>query len=101
MKRVIVQYTVKPEAVEENEALVLAVYDELRRREPSTLRYATFVLEDGATFVHVAEDEAADGGSTLQQLEAFQRFRANLRERCVIPPASGAVRAIGTYRLFD
>jgi hypothetical protein len=74
MKRVMVRYTVKPELAAENAALVRAVYEELERDHPDVLRYATFVLDDGVTFVHVAEDAAPDGQSTLQKLPAFQRF---------------------------
>ena len=34
-----------------------AVYDELHQTQPTGLRYATFRLDDGRTFVHVAFDE--------------------------------------------
>src|SRR5947199_356140 len=47
MKQVIVRYKVKPDRVAENEELVRAVYEELRRTEPPGLRYATFKLDDG------------------------------------------------------
>jgi hypothetical protein len=35
---------VKPDRAAEDEELVRAVYDELRRTEPAGLRYATFQL---------------------------------------------------------
>ena len=54
MRQVMVRYKVKPERVEENEELVRAVYDELGRTEPAGLRYATFKLDDGVSFVHLA-----------------------------------------------
>ena len=54
MRRVMVRYKVKPDRVAENEALVRAVYDELARTQPDGLRYATFRLDDGVSFVHVA-----------------------------------------------
>jgi hypothetical protein len=37
-----VRYKVKPDGAAENEELVRAFYDELRRTEPAGLRYATF-----------------------------------------------------------
>ena len=55
MTRVMVRYQVKPEQVARNEELVRAVYEELHRVEPGGLRYATFKLPDGVTFVHLAD----------------------------------------------
>ena len=40
MRQVMVHYTVKPERVDENEALVRAVYDEIRRTECGLKRLA-------------------------------------------------------------
>lgn len=57
MRRVIVRYTVKPGQEGTNEKLVRAVYDELHQTQPTGLRYATFRLHDGRTFVRVAVDE--------------------------------------------
>ena len=100
MKRVMIRYTVKPEAAQDNAELVRAVYEELEREGTPTLRYATFVLDDGVTFVHVAEDDAPDGASTLAGVAAFQRFREGLRERCAVPPVTAELSTIGAYRLF-
>ena len=50
MRQVMVRYKVKPERVEENEALVRAVYEELAAGEPDGIRYATFRLDDGVSF---------------------------------------------------
>src|SRR5918996_1641965 len=65
MRRVMVRYRLKPERVEENEVLVRAVYEELEGTRPEGLRYATFKLEDGVSFVHLAlhtaDRPAADG----------------------------------------
>ena len=35
----------------------------------------------------------------LAQLDAFQRFQADIRERCEEPPAASDLRRIGSYRL--
>jgi len=39
MKKVIVRYKVKPDRVDENVALVRAVYEELERTKPAGLRF--------------------------------------------------------------
>ena len=57
MRRVMVRYTVKPGQEAVNEKLARAVYDELHQTQPAGLQYATFRLDDGRTFVHVAFDE--------------------------------------------
>jgi hypothetical protein len=101
MRQVMIRYTVKPEAVEENTALVEAVYEELQSRRPSTLRYRTFLLDDGVTFVHMAEDEATEEGGTLAGLPAFRRFREGIRERCAVAPVSTTLTTIGRYQPAD
>jgi hypothetical protein len=100
MKRVMVRYRVKPERVEENEALVRAVYEELRLTQPAGLRYATFQLEDGRSFVHIASVETDDGRNPLSDVAAFKEFTANARDRCEEPPVTTELREIGSYNLF-
>ena len=98
MRQVMVRYKVKPDRVAENEELVRAVYDELGQVEPEGLRYATFRLEDGVSFVHLAI-QTEDGPTPLAKLDAFQRFQANIRDRCDEPPAVTDVSLIGSYRV--
>ena len=66
MRRVLARYRVKPE-------LVRDAYAELARTEPDGLRYATFKVDDGVTFVHLAVH--ADD-NPLTRTEAFQRSEA-------------------------
>jgi hypothetical protein len=99
MRQVIVRYKVKPGRAEENEALVRAVYEELRDVAPAGLRYATFRLEDGVSFVHVS---ATDGESNpLSEVGAFRRFQENIRERCDEPPVVTQLHEVGSYRFFE
>ena len=98
MKRVMVRYRVKPERAAENEELVRAVYDELHKTRPEGLRYATFKLDDGVSFVHLAEHDE-DGPNQLTRLASFQRFQEGIKERCDDPPVVSDVSTIGAYRL--
>jgi L-rhamnose mutarotase len=100
MKRVMVRYKVKPDRVEENEALIRAVYDELQRTQPAGLRYATFQLDDGVSFVHLASVETEDGHSPLSEVKAFKEFTANVRDRCDEPPVTAELREIGSFNLL-
>ena len=96
MAQVMVRYKVKPDRAEENTALVRAVYEELHRTAPTGLSYATFVLEDGVSFVHMATHDGGD--NPLAQVAAFQRFQEHVRDRCVEPPVVARMREVGSYR---
>jgi hypothetical protein len=100
-RRVMVRYKVKPDQAVKNEELVRAVYAELHRTQPGGLRYATFQLDDGVTFVHLASIETDDGRNPLQDVAAFHEFQANIGERCDGAPVAGEVREIGSFRFLD
>ena len=99
MRRVMVRYRLKPERVEENEVLVRAVYEELSRTRPERLRYATFKLEDGVSFVHLAETE--DGNNPLSELAAFREFQREIADRCDEPPVAMKLDRVGCFRIFE
>jgi hypothetical protein len=92
MRQVMVRYKVKPDQVERNEALVRAVYDELRASAPAGFRYSTFKLDDGVSFVHIAL-----GSSPLSELGAFREFQDGIAERCDEPPVVTEVILVGSY----
>jgi hypothetical protein len=98
MSNVMVRYTVKPECAEENAELVRAVYEELARERPDGLRYATFVLEDGVTFVHVASH---GDQNPLPEVKAFQEFTRAIGQRCTVAPVVSQLREVGSYRFPD
>jgi hypothetical protein len=98
MKRVIVRYRVKPERVAENEELVRGVFAELQEATPDGLRYGTFRLDDGVSFVHIAEH---DDDNPLRRIGAFQRFQENIDERCDEPPLAVEMHEVGSYRLLE
>ena len=99
MKRVIVRDRVKPERASDNVELVRAVYDEPHETKPEGLRYATFELDDGVSFVHLAEHDE-DGPNQLTQLAYFKRLQEGIAERCEEPPVVSEVSTIDAYRLF-
>jgi hypothetical protein len=98
-RHVIVRYKLKVGRVRENEELVRAVYQELEQTQPAGLRYSTFKLDDGHTFIHLAETE--DGHRPLPELAAFQTFQAGIKERCDEPPAVSRLERIGSFRSPD
>ena len=97
MKRTMVRYKLKPERVEEHEALLRAVFAELASTTPEALRYGAFKQPDGLSFVHLA---FVDGpNNPLEACAAFKAFTAQVRERCEEPPVALELSAIGTYGL--
>jgi hypothetical protein len=96
MPQVMVNYKVKPDRAEENAALVRAVYDELRSSAPAGLTYATFLLEDGVSFVHLARHDGDE--NPLAQIAAFARFQEHIRDRCEEQPVVSRLREVGSYR---
>jgi hypothetical protein len=95
MRRVLVRYKVKPEAVVENEELVRAVYEELQRTQPPGMRYATFQLDDGLSFVHI---HSSGGDNPLTELASFKAFQQGIAERCDEAPKVSELRELGNYR---
>jgi hypothetical protein len=101
MSKVMVRYEVKPESAKENERLVRAVYEELARSAPADFHYATFCLEDGVSYVHIASSERADGPSPLREVKAFAEFQKDVRARCAQPPVTSELREVGSYRFWQ
>jgi hypothetical protein len=99
VKEVVVRYKVKPERVEENQRLVEAVYAELAASDPGGLRYATFRLEDGVSFIHVASIDSADGSNPLRTIAAFAEFTRDIGERCDEQPVAQDAHLVGSYGL--
>jgi hypothetical protein len=60
MSPIMVRYKVQPDLAETNAELVRAVYEDLDRVRPSHIRYVTFQLDDGVTFVHHYANDSGD-----------------------------------------
>ena len=92
----VVRYTVKPGLEEKNAELVRSVYRELAGSRPPDFQYATYQLEDGRTFVHVATHDS-DSDFPLGELAAFREFREGLDERCEQGPVVSSAEKLGSY----
>ena len=100
MKRMMVRYKVKADRAAENESYIARVFEQLERDRPAGLRYATFKLEDGVSFVHLVSLETGDGSNPLRKLSAFKAFTAGIRDRCEEPPAAVTLREVASYGFF-
>ena len=100
MKRVMVRYRVKADRAGENVDYITKVFEQLEREQPAGLRYASFRLDDGVSFVHIASIETADGSNPLSSVSAFKAFTEHIKDRCDEPPAAVDLHEVGAYRLF-
>jgi hypothetical protein len=96
MGRTVVRYTVKAGMEQHNAELVRAVYGELAELRPEGFSYATYRLDDGRTFIHVAEQEG-DGAGPLPGLPAFRAFQAAIGDRCEWGPLASRAELIGRF----
>ena len=96
-----IRYTVKPDQIDENERLVRAVYQVLAQVKPAGIRYATYKLSDGASFVHVVSYQDKDGQQRLTSLPAFKAFSVGVAQRCETPPQIVEMDEIGSYDFAD
>ena len=90
-----VRYTVKPDRVADNEHFIRDVFDALHRAAPPGLRYASFRIDSGESFMHLVAYE--NDSHALTALPAFQAFVAQIRERCIEPPVTVDLQEIGSY----
>ena len=97
MSVTVVRYRTSPERADENQALVEGVFAELAKVDPAGLRYMTFRLADGVTFVHVASVETEDGTNPLTSTPAFGEFQRELADRLEEGPLVSAATVIGSF----
>jgi acyl dehydratase len=94
----VIRYRTKPEHADENERLVRAVFAELAEDAREGLHYATFRLDDGVSFVHVAVTDGDE--NPLTSSPAFAAFQAGIGERCAEGPVPADASVIGNFRLL-
>ena len=94
----VIRYQVKPEVADQNERLIRDVFAELAVEEPEGLRYATFRLADGVSFVHVALIEGEV--NPLFESAAFAAFQSQIGDRTVDGPDSSDAALVGSYRFL-
>ena len=93
--KVMVRYKVKAGRGDENEQLIKNVFAELAQKKAPGLRYHTYRLPDGVTFVHLATVEVEP--NPLFGLESFKQFTAGIPERCDEPPVTLQLSEVGAH----
>jgi len=91
MSTAVIRYQTKPESAEENQRLIENVFAELATAAPTGLRYSSFRLADGVTFVHVVDGEG------LPELATFEEFQRELGYRLAANVTREEATLIGSY----
>jgi hypothetical protein len=95
----VIRYRTKPECADENERLIRDVFAELADDRPDGLQYASFRLDDGVSFIHVAVIEGE--ANPLQSSKAFAQFQSEIQQRVDEGPIAADAIVVGSYRLVD
>jgi hypothetical protein len=80
MKAVKVQYTVKPEYVDQNKANIKKVMNKLKENPIEGMLYSSYTLEDGQTFIHINMARDGETMNKLNDVQEFNEFRQALKE---------------------
>jgi hypothetical protein len=99
MTATVVRYQTRPEAADENQRLIEAVFADLDVHKPEGFTYKVFRLDDGVSFVHVViEHDDVEHPDSLQDVPAFQAFVADIAQRCEQAPVARGAQVVGGYR---
>lgn len=100
MSKVMVRYKIKPEFVADNERDIKRVFEQFASERPLELRYASFKLADGVSFMHLVSRETPDERNPLTELPAFKAFTAAVEQRCEQRPVFTQLTEVGSYAVF-
>ena len=101
MNHVMVRYKVKADRVAENEVLIAKVFEQLRQGNPKGLRYASFKLDDGLSFVHLVARDGSSEDNPLHGFSAFREFTAGVNDRCDEAPEVTHMNALGAFEYSE
>jgi hypothetical protein len=97
-KRLVTRYAMRsPEAADENQRRVEAVFEELEASKPSTVSYLVFRLADDS-FLHVSfHDHGDDEVNPIASTAAFAHFQDGHEERRAGGVDQQTATLVGTY----
>jgi len=78
MKIVRVIYTTRPEYAATNQKNIKAVVAELKSINHKGIKYSTYLLADGKTFMHFDQFENEEAHEFLTSLASFKKFAEQL-----------------------
>jgi len=96
MTVLMVRSTVKPEFTADLEAALQKMFTAIEKAQPAGVRYASYRLPDGVTYV--AQLELEDGiENPLPAIAEFRDFQAGLKDWLAGPPVAEHFEVRGSY----
>jgi hypothetical protein len=97
-----VTYTVKKDYVSQNQANINQVMTDLCALGNPNTKYASYLEEDGVTFMHFAQYPDEETAQLLNGLPSFTKFRTELKaSEPVQGPKSNKMTMVGSaYEIF-
>jgi hypothetical protein len=93
------QTRIKAESVTDVQTAVKKMLAAINATQPGGIRYASFLLSDGETFVALAQvDDGVE--NPLVGLPEFRELQEVVEASRAEPPSVQPLRIIGSYRLF-
>jgi len=78
MKIVRVHYTLPAAFVPQNQANIAGIVQELKTLNHPGIKYSTYLLPDGKTFMHFDQFENEEAHQLLTSLDSFKKFDREL-----------------------
>jgi hypothetical protein len=101
MKIVRVQYTTSKEFSPINQANIRRVIDELKTLNHPGIKYSTYLLQDGKTFMHFDQFENEEAHQVLQSLQSFKKFADELfASKLEVEPILELPSLVGSTEVF-
>jgi len=101
MKIVRVQYTTSLQYASTNQANIRAVVKELKSLNHPGIKYSTYLMPDGKTFMHFDQFENEAAHEVLQGLESFKKFATELwASNLEVEPALELLSLVGSTETF-
>jgi quinol monooxygenase YgiN len=91
-------FRVRADVAIQAKLLVAGFVDAVRRNEPFTRRYETWVEEDGVTFVHLMEFEDDEAEAFHRETPHVQTFVTELRPLCEEELRFTALSPLAAYK---
>jgi hypothetical protein len=91
----VIRYRTRPECADDNARLIEAVFAELAEGDVAGIRYTALRLDDGVTFLHLAE--LAPGSNPLDRSPAFAAFLSGIGSRLQEGPFPATATMVGSH----
>jgi hypothetical protein len=69
---------------------------ELRALDNTHIHYASYVLDDGKTFMHLVHHQSNDGSDLPTSLDSFKHFQAELQGHFEVSPKAETLELVGS-----